>query len=788
VQSSAEAINKFIAAAMKRFKAGERFDRSRVKEPTVQPTYSESDELENWANNIVEGTWAIPDTEEALDALEELMQKELPVGADAENASSALYSLIGDDELFDDLDELAEKDPEADARPVIKDWIVRNINHYSGMSSDLASRAMSIAKGTQSESEVTEGGVKNMYIDVEDGMSKEEFLKTYPGSGDTYDEIKKEIEDRMEEGAKGELGIRGDLEDELEDDEDYKANLEKEFAELMKAAGIKENDNTELMKKGIEDLKKKIDKPNTDKKDIDDLKAMLKKAGLPVTDSYDPELSAMANSMDKVERAYAEVVKADAEETEVGDYISRGMTKDQILKLIDMLEPQGYDKDFLLKDLAPMMEEELDESDNELEYNGKVHKSIDHTIEHDDPSFCYDCKLVSTTHGEIETENDENDVVCPRCGSQAFVEASPEEMDKYSSPEAWLDDPIDEAEIEEGSIKYMHSLKDKGMSDEEIAKELGMTADEVKQAMSKTESIELSPGISIKTDKPGIYKGTKTTSGVVGGNSGEAMQLANRVLDAIEEQDPSSSKEALALAKKFCDEMDCTGDAKKQVYKQLAKMGFIKEGYAGGDDVAHIESYLDYIDQLTQKMSDKKIAYEIQNAADDIRKALELDPTNVRTAFESLREEFDKDYGVLHSVEDTLLKLYNYESGDDAIDLLVDEATGILADLKARLEGDYASFDEEVSEDHKQYKDSQKLASQDGVEVFAFDHDNDTSQVEVYVDGKEVASGYIDVQSGDIVVDGTSYPDVKAVLDDYLKAFAEQKAFEERMFKLAGLK
>ena len=102
-----------------------------------------------------------------------------------------------------------------------------------------------------------------------------------------------------------------------------------------------------------------------------------------------------------------------------------------------------------------------------------------------------------------------------------------------------------------------------------------------KRKKMREADIELSPGISIKTDKPGIYKGTKTTSGVVGGKSGEAMQLANRVLDAIEEQDPSSSKEALALAKKFCDEMDCTGDAKKQVYKQLAKMGFgesVQEG------------------------------------------------------------------------------------------------------------------------------------------------------------------------------------------------------------------
>lgn len=58
------------------------------------------------------------------------------------------------------------------------------------------------------------------------------------------------------------------------------------------------------------------------------------------------------------------------------------------------------------------------------------------------------------------------------------------------------------------------------------------------------------------------------------------------------------------------------------------------EGYAGGDDVAHAESYLDYIDELVMKLDDKKIAYEIQNAADDLRKHLGIDPTNIRTKFE----------------------------------------------------------------------------------------------------------------------------------------------------------
>ena len=40
--------------------------------------------------------------------------------------------------------------------------------------------------------------------------------------------------EKTSEGMKGELDIRGDLEDELEDDDDYRANLEKEFNKSMK--------------------------------------------------------------------------------------------------------------------------------------------------------------------------------------------------------------------------------------------------------------------------------------------------------------------------------------------------------------------------------------------------------------------------------------------------------------------------------------------------------------------------------------------------------------------------
>jgi hypothetical protein len=77
--------------------------------------------FEAWVNNLSEGTWATPDTPEKKQQLITLMSKEFPVGADATNATEQLYNLIGDDELFDQLEALASEDPDADCRQVVMD-------------------------------------------------------------------------------------------------------------------------------------------------------------------------------------------------------------------------------------------------------------------------------------------------------------------------------------------------------------------------------------------------------------------------------------------------------------------------------------------------------------------------------------------------------------------------------------------------------------------------------------------------------------------------------------------
>jgi hypothetical protein len=79
----------------------------------------EANIFETWANTLVEGTWSTPDTPEKRAQLVELMSQEFPVGADATNSTEQLYDLIGDDVLFDQLQALAESDPNADCRQVI---------------------------------------------------------------------------------------------------------------------------------------------------------------------------------------------------------------------------------------------------------------------------------------------------------------------------------------------------------------------------------------------------------------------------------------------------------------------------------------------------------------------------------------------------------------------------------------------------------------------------------------------------------------------------------------------
>lgn len=79
----------------------------------------EANIFEAWADQLVEGTWELPDTPGQQQELVALLSQELPVGTDATNATEQLYNLFGDDVLFDRLQEFAEIDADADCRDIV---------------------------------------------------------------------------------------------------------------------------------------------------------------------------------------------------------------------------------------------------------------------------------------------------------------------------------------------------------------------------------------------------------------------------------------------------------------------------------------------------------------------------------------------------------------------------------------------------------------------------------------------------------------------------------------------
>ena len=93
--------------------------KSALSNNVEETNMKEANQFEDWTNQIMEGTWALPETAEDMARLQELMSKPLPCGPDGEYASEQLYDLIGDDSLFDDIGELADKDPDADCRKLV---------------------------------------------------------------------------------------------------------------------------------------------------------------------------------------------------------------------------------------------------------------------------------------------------------------------------------------------------------------------------------------------------------------------------------------------------------------------------------------------------------------------------------------------------------------------------------------------------------------------------------------------------------------------------------------------
>jgi len=135
--------------------------------------------FESWAQSISEGTWAIPDSPEAIHKLKEILKQELPVGADATNATEVLYDIIGDDMLFDELVNLAYDDPEADARDEIYDWIYSTGQYLPGMEKLLSD--LGLEEDELEEEENTTTSTNTAEVVINESTDNTGIIKTLAG-------------------------------------------------------------------------------------------------------------------------------------------------------------------------------------------------------------------------------------------------------------------------------------------------------------------------------------------------------------------------------------------------------------------------------------------------------------------------------------------------------------------------------------------------------------------------------------------------------------------------------
>ena len=111
--------------------------------------------------------------------------------------------------------------------------------------------------------------------------------------------------------------------------------------------------------------------------------------------------------------------------------------------------------------------------------------------------------------------------------------------------------------------------------------------------------IELEPGYTIKTDKPGEFKGTKTTTGYVGGKGGEVMYKANRILDKIEKEDPATDEQVKELFIKYAGGEDKA--VKTKVMKALRELGWF-EGATESVEEGRLSDLAQEIDEVAAEM------------------------------------------------------------------------------------------------------------------------------------------------------------------------------------------
>ena len=126
---------------------------------------------------LKEGTWHLPDSSKLKSGLKKLMQKPIKLGKEGDDATDAVSEFIGDDELFDAIHDAGNKDPNGDARPIIKKHLKRlGIKEDVELDEGYSSKEIKMAIGIASDPRYAKGnmtGAVNAIEKIKKGLSQE---------------------------------------------------------------------------------------------------------------------------------------------------------------------------------------------------------------------------------------------------------------------------------------------------------------------------------------------------------------------------------------------------------------------------------------------------------------------------------------------------------------------------------------------------------------------------------------------------------------------------------------
>ena len=257
------------------------------------PKYEKKGYVQAEETEIKEGTWAFPSNSRDIKKAKDFMRKPQPLGKEGDDASSALYSIFGDDELHDELYKAGKENPKRDARDIVKQWLKDMVGKDYRDPKD-AKNVKDVAKqlGIKEEVELDEAKqpkitgtfVFNPDFDEKGGKSSTKTVQRYGlkvnsvdeadfdgvGGGDkvvevtgTMDQMVKMVagegvgeEDTPAENP--EMEISGDM---FSDAEKKKLNMRKyDVTQRKKSAGIKRMGNIqkEILSGSKNDLQKMV--------------------------------------------------------------------------------------------------------------------------------------------------------------------------------------------------------------------------------------------------------------------------------------------------------------------------------------------------------------------------------------------------------------------------------------------------------------------------------------------------------------------------------------------------